>query len=213
MPASGVKGPLNFNLLSLFPPTYNDRPNGLRVDLMEAMAGLKPSHFRLPGGNNLEGLQPPYWWDWKKTIGQLEDRPGYPDTWGYEITDGLGLVEYMLWAQDLGMEPVLALWAGFWLDGSHVPQSELQTYVDDALDELEFLMGDTSTEWGAKRAALGYPDPWPIRFVEIGNEDSLNNGTKTYRKYRFSMFYEAIKAKYPDMTIIVSYLSVYPKFL
>jgi alpha-N-arabinofuranosidase len=61
MPASSVKEPLNFNLLSLFPPTYNDRPNGLRVDLMEAMAALKPSHFRLPGGNNLEGLQPPYW--------------------------------------------------------------------------------------------------------------------------------------------------------
>lgn len=102
MPASAVSGPLNFNLLSLFPPTYNGRPNGLRVDLMEAMAGMKPSLFRLPGGNNLEGNSPPYWWDWKKTLGPLEDRPGYPGTWGYENTDGLGLVEYMLWAQDLG---------------------------------------------------------------------------------------------------------------
>ncbi len=204
MPASGVKGPLNFNLLSLFPPTYNDRPNGLRIDLMEAMAGLKPSLFRLPGGNNVEGNEPPFWWDWKKTLGPLENRPGYPGTWGYQNTDGLGLVEYMLWAQDLGMEPILDIWAGLWLNGSHVDKKDLQPYVDDALDELEFLMGDVSTPWGAKRAELGYPAPWPIRFIEIGNEDSLSNGGHTYRAYRFDMFYKAIKAKYPDMTIIVS---------
>lgn len=102
------------------------------------------------------------------------------------------------------MEPVLGIWAGLWLNGTHVPQSELQPYVDDALDELEFIMGDTSTEWGGKRAALGYPDPWPIRFVEVGNEDSLSEGGPTYRKYRFEMFYNAIKAKYPDITVIVS---------
>lgn len=102
MPASSVTGPLSFNLLSLFPPTYNGRPNGNRVDLMEAMADLKPSFFRMPGGNNVEGNSPPYWWDWKKTLGPLTDRPGYPGTWGYENTDGLGLVEYLLWSQDLG---------------------------------------------------------------------------------------------------------------
>jgi alpha-N-arabinofuranosidase len=115
----------------------------------------------------------------------------------------------MLWAQDLGMEPVLGIWAGFWLDGSHVNETELQPYVDDALDELEFLMGNSSTPWGAKRAALGYPEPWPIRFVEIGNEDSLNNGTETYRQFRFAAFYEAIKAKYPDMTVIVSNITLH----
>jgi len=211
MPASGVKGPLNFNLLSLFPPTYNDRPNGLRIDLMEAMAGLKPSLFRLPGGNNVEGNEPPFWWDWKKTLGPLENRPGYPGTWGYQNTDGLGLVEYMLWAQDLGMEPILDIWAGLWLNGSHVAKKDLQPYVDDALDELEFLMGDVSTPWGAKRAELGYPEPWPIRFIEIGNEDSLSNGGHTYRAYRFDMFYKAIKAKYPDMTIIASFYDVGPE--
>jgi alpha-N-arabinofuranosidase len=93
---------LDFNLISLFPPTYNNRENGLRIDLMEAMADLNPSFFRAPGGNNLEGLQSPYWWNWTNTIGPLENRVGYPDTWNYQITDGLGLIEQMLWAQDLG---------------------------------------------------------------------------------------------------------------
>lgn len=93
---------LDFNLISLFPPTYKGRTNGLRMDLMEAMADLKPSLFRAPGGNNIEGSQSPYWWNWTKTIGPLEQRPGFPGTWGYENTDGLGLLEYMLWAEDLG---------------------------------------------------------------------------------------------------------------
>jgi alpha-N-arabinofuranosidase len=97
--ATGIS--LDFSLISLFPPTYNNRENGLRIDLMEAMADLKPSFFRAPGGNNLEGLQSPYWWNWTNTLGPLTDRAGYPDTWSYQITDGLGLIEYMLWAQDL----------------------------------------------------------------------------------------------------------------
>ena len=227
MPASGVKGPLNFNLLSLFPPTYNERPNGLRIDLMEAMAGLNPSFFRFPGGNNLEGNEPPFWcvmqsiiitrlltrhnsnrWDWKKTLGPLKDRPGYPGTWQYENTNGLGLLEYLLWSEDLGMERILGVWAGLWLNGSHIPESELGPYVQDALDELEFCMGDSSTKWGAYRAALGHPETFPIRFVEVGNEDSLSNGTKTYKHYRFEAFYKAIKAIYPDITIIASFYDV-----
>ena len=210
MPASSVKGPLNFNLLSLFPPTYNNRENGLRIDLMEAMAGLKPSFFRMPGGNNLEGNEPIYWWDWKQSLGPLENRPGYPGTWSYENTNGLGLLEYLLWSEDLNMEPVLGVWAGLWLNGTHVPEDELAPYVQDALDELEFCMGDTSTKWGSYRAQLGHPAPFPIRFVEVGNEDSLNDGAKTYRKYRFAAFYKAIKAAYPDMTIISSYYDVGP---
>lgn len=189
MSASDIEGALNFNLLSLFPPTYNNRKNGLRIDLMEAMAGLYPSFFRAPGGNNVEGNAPPYWWDWKKTLGPLRDRPGYPGTWDYENTDGLGLLEYMLWAQDLGMEPVLAVWSGLWLDGTHVPEDKLEPYVQSALEELEFLMGNTSTSWGAYRAQLGHPEPFEIRFVEVGNEDSLSNGSKTYREYRFNAFY------------------------
>ena len=208
MPASGVKGPLNFNLLSLFPPTYNNRPNGLRVDLMEAMKGLNPSFFRFPGGNNLEGNEPPYWWDWKKTLGPLEDRPGYPGTWGYENTDGLGLLEYLLWSEDLGMERILGVWAGLYLNGTHVSEKDLEPYVQDALDEIEFCMGDTSTKWGAYRAKLGHPAPFVVNYIEVGNEDSLSNGKTTYGNYRFAAFYKGIKAKYPDMTIVASYYDV-----
>ncbi|KJX95656.1 alpha-l-arabinofuranosidase a like protein [Zymoseptoria brevis] len=199
---------LDFNLISLFPPTYNDRENGLRIDLMEAMAGLKPSFFRAPGGNNVEGLQSPYWWNWTNTIGPLTDRPGYPDTWSYEITDGLGLIEYMLWAQDLGMEIVLAVWAGLWLDKEVVPEDQLQPYVQSALDEIEFLRGDASSPWGSVRASLGYPEPFSVKYVEVGNEDSLSEGDKSYREYRFKMFNDAISAAYPDIKVISSFYDV-----
>jgi alpha-L-arabinofuranosidase len=98
-------GTLNFNLISLFPPTYNDRPNGLRADLMEAQKGMAPSFLRFPGGNNIEGSDPPYRWIWNETIGPLVNRPGRPGTWQYQNTDGLGLIEYLWWCQDLQVEP------------------------------------------------------------------------------------------------------------
>ncbi|KAK0709344.1 putative vacuolar segregation protein, partial [Lasiosphaeria miniovina] len=205
--ASGVKGgSLSFNLVSLFPPTYKNRPNGLRKDLMEALAEMKPSILRFPGGNNLEGEAPPNYWKWQNTVGPLKDRPGRMGTWSYQNTDGLGLVEYMQWCEDLGMEPLLATWAGLYLGGSLTPQSGLQPYVDDFLDELEFLMGDAATtKYGAQRASiLGHARPWRVNFVEIGNEDNLNGGPASYTAYRFPMFYNAIKAKYPNMTVVAS---------
>lgn len=180
---------LNFNLISLFPPTYKNTPNGNRIDLMEALADLNGKHFRIPGGNNLEGNSPPYRWLWNATVGNLTDRPGRPDTWGYENTDGLGLVEYMLWCQDLGLEPVLAVWAGEYLDNTIIAEAELGPYVQEAMNELEFLMGDASTTYGAQRIALGYTDPFNIKFVEVGNEDNLNGGASSYVSYRFKMFY------------------------
>lgn len=164
--ASDLKGSANFQLLSLFPPTYNNRPNGNRIDLMQAMDALKPKLFRAPGGNNVEGNAAPYWWNWTQTIGPLEDRPGYPGTWGYENTDGLGLIEYMEWADDLGMDVSLAVWDGHYLDGTVLAEDELQPYIQAALDELEFLMGDASTKWGAVRESLGH-GPWNIPYVEM----------------------------------------------
>lgn len=180
---------LQFNLISLFPPTYNDTPNGNRIDLMEALAALNTKHFRIPGGNNLEGNSAPYYWKWNATIGNLTDRPGRPGTWNYENTDGLGLVEYMLWCQDLNLEPVLAVWSGEYLDGTIISEADLAPYVQEALDELEFLMGDASTTYGAQRIALGYEDPFTIKFVEVGNEDNLNGGEDSYIDYRFNAFY------------------------
>lgn len=196
---------LNFNLISLFPPTYKDTPNGNRQDLMEALAGLNAKYLRIPGGNNLEGISEGYQWNWTKTLGNLTERPGRFGDWGYWNSDGIGLVEYMLWCQDLGLEPVLAVFAGYWLDKTAAPEDELQQYVDSALDELEFLLGDASTTWGAQRIALGYPDAFPINFVEVGNEDSLSTtGLETYSSYRFSAFYDAITAKYPDILVFSS---------
>jgi alpha-N-arabinofuranosidase len=195
---------LNFNLISLFPPTYNNRPNGLRPDLLKALKDLKPTYFRIPGGNNLEGDHSPNYWNWSATIGPLTERPGRLGTWGYQNTDGLGLIEYMEWCTDLEVEPVLAVWGGLYLDGTITPQDKLDFYVQDALDELEFLMGDVSTKFGAKRASLGYPEPWKIKFLEVGNEDNLNGGLPSYQKYRFNTFYDAIKAKYPDMLVFSS---------
>ncbi|QSZ37324.1 hypothetical protein DSL72_009422 [Monilinia vaccinii-corymbosi] len=201
--------PLNFNLISLFPPTYNNRPNGNRPELMKALKDLKPSFFRIPGGNNLEGDAFGYRWAWNETLGPLKDRRGRPGTWGYQNTDGLGLIEYMNWCTDLEVEPVLAVWAGLYLNGYTpipivVSKEDLQPYVDDALNELEFLLGDTSTKYGALRASLGYPEPWKINYVEIGNEDNLSGGEETYHAYRWPMFYNAIHAKYPDILIISS---------
>lgn len=197
---------LNFNLISLFPPTYKDTPNGNREDLMKTLAGLNAKYFRIPGGNNLEGESAGLQWNWTKTIGNLTERPGRPGDWGYENTDGLGLVEYMLWCQDLGLEPVLAVFAGYWLDETAASEAELQQYVESALNELEFLMGDSSTAWGAQRIALGYTEPFPIKYIEVGNEDGLSTvGAGTYTSYRFSAFYDAITAAYPDILVFTSY--------
>jgi alpha-N-arabinofuranosidase len=124
--------------------------------------------------------------------------------WTYHNTDGLGLVEYMHWAEDLDVEVVLAVAAGLYLNGEVVPEEELGVFVEDALNELEFLTGDVSTPWGARRAKLGYPKPWKIKYVEVGNEDNLWGGLDSYKSYRLKTFYDAIKAKYPDIFIFSS---------
>ncbi|PMD60017.1 glycoside hydrolase family 51 protein [Hyaloscypha bicolor E] len=191
-------GAVNFNLISLFPPTYKNRPNGNRPELMEALKALNPSFIRMPGGNNMSN----------ETIGPLTQRPGRPGTWGYGNTDGLGLVEYLNWCTDLEVEPLLAVWAGMYLgsDADHILSAEaLAPWVDDTLNELEFILGPVSTPYGALRASLGYPEPWALKYVEIGNEDNLyTNGSSTYAAYRFSMFYDAITAAYPNLKIISS---------
>lgn len=111
----------------------------------------------------------------------------------------------MNWCTDLNMEPMLAVWSGLYLDGTVISEADLSFYIDDALNELEFLTGDASTTtYGALRASLGYPEPWTIKFVEVGNEDMLNNGLDSYEDYRFNMFYDAISAKYPDIVIMSS---------
>ena len=103
------------------------------------------------------------------------------------------------------MEPLLAVWSGMYL-GNHdyLSEADLAPYVTDTMNELEFILGDTSTTYGSLRASLGYPKPWTLKFVEIGNEDNLQGGAGSYAEYRFTMFYNAISAKYPDLTVISS---------
>ncbi|KAF3919661.1 hypothetical protein ABW20_dc0105378 [Dactylellina cionopaga] len=204
--AEEVRGKsLYFNLISLFPKTWsNSGTNGLRVDLAEAIDEIGGKFLRFPGGNNLEGQSPPYWWKWNETLGDLINRPAYPGPWGYVNTLGLGLIEYMRWTDLMELEPILGVYAGLYLDGTVIPEDDLAPYVQFALDELEFLTGSIDTPLGSLRASLGYPKPWKIRYVEVGNEDNLWGGLPSYQAYRFDMFNDAIKAKYPDIIIIAS---------
>lgn len=129
---------LYFNLFSVFKQTCHDCNNGVREDLAEALITLVLSGF-LPGGNNMKGLSSPYYWQWNQTIGDLKPRPGRLGTWGDIKTDGFGILEQMQMAQGLNVTVVLGVWAGIYLDGKTVPKSELQAYVDEAMNLLGFL--------------------------------------------------------------------------
>jgi alpha-L-arabinofuranosidase len=199
----GSPGTLWLNQVSLFMPTYHNRSNGNRVDLMKKMADLKPGFLRLPGGNYLEGNTIDQRFEWKNTIGPIQQRPGHESPWGYRSDDGLGLLEYLEWCEDLNMQPLLAVYAGYSLNGTRVnPGPDLQPYVQDALDEIQYLIGSASTNWGAKRAVDGHPAPFPLTYVEIGNEDFFDR-SGSYDG-RFAQFYDAIKAAYPDLQVIAT---------
>ena len=191
------------NLVSLFPPTYHDRPNGDRIDLMEMMAAMRPTFLRFPGGNYLEGDHIPDRYEWKKTIGSWVDRPTHPSPWRYRSSDGMGLLEFMLWCEDLKIEPVLAVYAGYSMAQEHVePGPALEPYIQDALDEIEYVTGDASTKWGAERVKNGHPAPFQLHYVEIGNEDWFDRSGSYDGRY--SQYYKAIKAKYPDLQLIAT---------
>src|SRR5256714_2752539 len=194
-------GTVWFSLVSLFPPTFKDQPNGFRSDIMQMMVDMKPKFLRFPGGNYLEGDQIADRFEWKKTIGPLSDRPGHMAPWGYRSTDGLGLHEFLLWAEDMNAEPVLAVYAGYSLKGAYVkPGPDLAPYIQDALDEIEYVTGPASSKWGSLRAKAGHPAPFKLTYVEIGNEDFFD-GSGSYDQ-RFAQFNEAIKARSPNLQVI-----------
>ena len=196
-------GSYYFNLVSLFPPTYNNRPNGNRIDIMNLMADMKPTFLRFPGGNFLEGDYFASRFPWKTTLGPLEERPGHPGSWSYRASDGLGLLEFLEWCEDLKIDPLLAVYAGYQLKGDHIDAGPLlKPYVQDALDEIEYVTGDVSTHWGAKRAQDGHPEPFKLTYVEIGNEDGFDR-SGSYDG-RFAQFNDAIKAKYPQLHCIAT---------
>ena len=196
-------GTVWLQLVSLMPPTFHDRPNGNRIDLMERMAGMHPTFLRLPGGNYLEGNTIAERFDWPKTIGPLVDRPGHLGPWAYWSDDGLGLLEFLEWCEDLKVEPVLAVYAGYSLAGAHVAAGkDLEPFVQSALDEIEYVTGDASTKWGAVRAKDGHPAPFALRYVEIGNEDWLDK-SGSYSE-RYPPFAAAIRKKYPQLKLIAT---------
>ncbi|KAG8764049.1 hypothetical protein FRC12_008310 [Ceratobasidium sp. 428] len=215
-----------FALLSLFPPTWNDRPNGLRKDIVQALADAKPSFFRFPGGNNLEGETIPQFWNWTKTVGPLVDRPGRFGDWTYWNTDGLGLMEYLLFCEDLGMEPIMGVYAGYSILGGTVPEADLQPYIDLAISQVvmlvsteirEFMDSYLQLRYGQSTVTLSrsnlskHPcssrlydsnDKALTRYVEIGNEDLFRTAPQTYLAYRWAAFVNAISAKYPQLKLI-----------
>ena len=137
-----------FDLVSLFPPTYHGRVGGNRIDITDKLAAMHPTFLRLPGGNYLEGEHIADRFDWKKTIGPWSDRPMHMSPWRYRSSDGMGLLEFLEWCEDLKMEPLLAVYAGYSLAQEHVdPGSKLEPYVKDALDEIEYVTGGTDTKW------------------------------------------------------------------
>ncbi len=190
-----------FGLVSLFPPTYKNQANGFRPDLLQMLIDMRPKFLRFPGGNYLEGDQIADRFDWKKTLGPLSERPGHMAPWGYRSTDGLGLHEFLLWAEDMNAEPVLAVYAGYSLKRAYVkPGPDLEPYVQDALDEIEYVTGAATSKWGSLRARAGHPAPFKLTYVEVGNEDFFDR-SGSYDQ-RFAQFNAAIKARYPDLQVI-----------
>jgi len=169
----------------------------MRLDIGTALAEMGPSFCRFPGGNNLEGQTVATRWQWNTTIGPLQNRPGRQGDWGYANTDGLGLCEYLLWCEDVGMEPIMAVWAGFALGGTSVAQNQLGPYIQQAIDQINFVVQPNHPQ----RTALCRSDPFKLNFVEIGNEDFFASNTYTYR---WTGFVNALKAAFPAIHFIAT---------
>ncbi len=213
--SGAAKGTVHFNLVSLFPPVFKERTGaalgqrpvtGFRPDLMQLLDDLHPAFLRFPGGNYLEGPNFANRFNWKAMIGPWEERPGHQSPWSYRSSDGLGLLEFLEWCEELKMEPIVGVYAGLCLDGSVKTGADLQPFIQEALEEIEYITGDVTTPWGARRAKDGHPAPFKLTYVEIGNEDFASKGAASYRgpEGRYAMFYNAIKAEYPNLQVIAT---------
>jgi alpha-L-arabinofuranosidase len=196
-------GALWLDMVSLMPvDTFKRRPNGLRADLAQMLVALKPSFVRFPGGCFVEGDRMHNALRWRDTLGDVAERPARWCVWNYTSTQGLGLHEYLLMCKDLGAEPMLVVNCGMacqYRNGDHIPLSELDEWIEDALAAIEYAIGPTTSKWGALRAKNGHPEPFPLRFVSIGNE----NWGPLYEE-RYARFYDAIKARYPQIQLIAT---------
>lgn len=207
--ASG-KASFSLDVVSLFPPTFKDRENGCRPDLAQKLADMKPAFMRFPGGCYIEGEYADgkqNRFEWKKTIGAIEERPGHRNVnWNYRVSDGLGFHEMLQLAEDIGAEPLFVVNIGLghrW----YQPLDDLDDYIQEALDALEYANGDATTKYGAMRIANGHEAPFNLRLIEIGNENynfssTTNNDQSLEYAERYYKFYKAIKAAYPDAICI-----------
>jgi alpha-L-arabinofuranosidase len=200
--AAAGKGTLWIDMVSLFPKkTWKNRKNGLRPDLAGMLADLRPVFVRFPGGCWVEGDTMKFAYRWKETIGDLSQRRTQYNIWNYHATHGLGFHEYLQMCEDLGAEPLFVINCGM----SHrevVPMDRMREFVQDALDAIEYCNGPTDSPWGKLRADSGHPAPFHLKLMEIGNE----NGGPAYQE-RYALFYDAIKKRYPEMTLIANLLT------
>ena len=198
----GSAGKVWVDFVSLFPvKTFHDRPNGMRPDIARMIAGMKPGFMRFPGGCYVEGITIQSRPQWQASLGRLEDRPGTYSPWGYWSTNGIGYHEFLQFAEDIGAEPLYVVNAGIscaFRSGTFIPDDQLEPLIQDTLDAVEYATGPVSSKWGALRARAGHPKPFPLKYLEVGNEDQ---GAR-YGE-RFARFYRAIKAKYPGMNVIL----------
>ena len=205
------KGTINIDMVSIFPQdTWKNRPNGLRKDLVQKLYDLNPGFLRFPGGCIVEGRVLEQRYQWKKTVGAVEDRETLINRWNTEFAHkptpdyfqsfGLGFFEYFQLAEDIGAEPLPILSCGIacqFNTGELVPLAELDPYVQDALDLIEFANGSASTKWGKLRTDMGHPQPFNLKFIGVGNEQW---GPDYIARYK--VFEKAIHAKYPTIKIV-----------
>jgi alpha-N-arabinofuranosidase len=206
-------GTIDLDMISLFPgDTWKNRPGGMRADMIQMLADMKPGFIRFPGGCIVEGFDLSQRYQWKKTIGPIDERQLIVNRWNFEFahrptpdyfqTFGLGFFEYFQLAEDIGAEPLPILNAGMacqFNTAELVPLSQLDPYIQDALDLIEFANGDVTTHWGKVRADMGHPAPFNMKLLGIGNE----NWGPQYVE-RLKLFTKAIKAKYPNIKLITS---------
>jgi len=204
-------GELGLDMVSLFPTdTWNGRENGLRKDLVQLLYDLDPGFLRFPGGCIVEGRTLARRYQWKKTVGPVDERPSLVNRWNTEFDHrltpdyyqsfGLGFFEYFQLSEDLGAEPLPILSCGIacqFNTGELVPMDELDPYVQDALDLIEFANGSTDTPWGKVRADMGHPEPFNMKYIGVGNEQW---GPEYIERYK--VFNKAIAEKYPEIIIV-----------
>jgi alpha-L-arabinofuranosidase len=193
-------GTFQIDWVSLFPPTFRNTPNGLRPDLATYLADLKPDFIRYPGGCYVEGLSWESAPDWRKMVVPPEERPGMWGYWKYRSTDGFGYHEFLQFCEQIGAKAMYVAFAGMTVHpDNNWPLENLDTLIQQTLDAIEYAIGPVSSRWGAQRAKMGHPELFPLKYVEIGNEHYAAIYGDYYAKFR-----TAIKAKYPDMVVIMS---------